>query len=79
MALDMIRRLQVGLSRADVARVDLEVTPEVANYLNNVMRARLQELENETRKQIVVHANPDMGQDEHKIAFLKEGGAVVTV
>ena len=79
MALDLIRRVKVGLKREDVARVQAEVNPRVANYLNNAMRSQLAALEDETRKQIVVHADPLRGPQEEEVVFLKDDGSKVSV
>ena len=79
MALEMIRRVQVGLKRKNVAQVGVDVNPEVANYFNNVMRSRLSELESETSKRIVVHANPSLGPEEREITFLTNDGTKTSI
>ena len=79
MGLELVRTMRLGLERKDVAHVNLEVTPAVANYLNNTMRARLAQLEKDSGKDIVVHASPGLNMEEHKISFLKKDGALVKV
>jgi len=79
MALEMIRNVQMGLNRKEVARVEVDVNPKVASYLNNNMRARLSGLEEEARKQVMVHANPNRRPDEEEITFLKDDGTHVKI
>src|SRR4029450_13798477 len=50
MSLDVMRRLAISIHDQRVARVELTVCPEVANYLLNRKRAQLTELERETGK-----------------------------
>ncbi|MFP4029878.1 MAG: ribonuclease E/G [Candidatus Brocadiia bacterium] len=76
-ALELIRRLRVGLHHDKVARVDVEAEPEVANYLNNTMRSRLRELEKTSGKQIVVHADPARGPRENDVNYRNQNGALV--
>ncbi|MFP4175865.1 MAG: Rne/Rng family ribonuclease [Planctomycetota bacterium] len=78
-ALEIIRRLRIGLHHQDVARVDVQLQPEVANYLNNTMRARLKELEEETGKDVQVHADPERGPKDDEIHFRRENGKLVRV
>jgi len=78
-ALDLIRRLRAGLQRPEVAKADVDVPTAVANYLNNVMRSRLRDLESQTKKVIQVHANPQRGPEEQEIVFSGENGARVDV
>ena len=78
-ALGIIRKLRVGLQRRDVARVDVDAEPEVANYLNNTMRSRLRELENQMAKQVLVHADPERPPGACEIHFRKQDGSLVQV
>jgi len=79
LALELLRSLRSGLNNGKVVRVEVDVNPTVANYLNNVLRSRLEELENESKKEIQVHANPLRGPDEHEILFYKKDGNRVSV
>jgi len=78
-ALGLIRTLRAGLQRPEVARVDVDAPTEVANYLNNVMRSRLRELETQTGKSVLVHANPARGPEDYEITFATADGAKVSV
>ena len=78
-ALEIIRKLRIGLHRDDVAKVDAQLQPEVANYLNNTMRTRLRELEKEAGKEVRVHADPQRGPNEDEIHFRRKNGKLVKV
>src|SRR5438552_12240381 len=67
MSLDVMRRLQMAANDLKVARVELSANPDVAYYLLNKKRAALAELEVQTKKRIVVRANPALGLDETRI------------
>ncbi len=78
-ALETIRKVRAGLGRSEVARVEVDVPPAVANYLNNVMRSRLRELEQQTNRQVLIHANPERGPAEQEVVFSRQDGARVKV
>lgn len=78
-ALEIIRKLRIGLHNGAVAKADAQLQPEVANYLNNTMRIRLRELEEELKKEVRVHADPDRGPNENEIHFRRENGQLVQV
>ena len=78
-ALELIRKIRTGLQLKDVDRVEVDAQPQVANYLNNTMRSRLRELEEEADKEIKIHANPDRGPTQNVVHFLKENGRKVKV
>ncbi len=78
-ALEIIRRLRIGLHSNEVAKVDAQLQPEVANYLNNTMRPRIRELERETGKEVRIHADPDRGPNEDQIHFRRKNGKLVRV
>ena len=78
-ALEIIRKLRIGLHNDAVAEVDAQLQPEVANYLNNTMRTRLRELEDEMGKQVRVHADPGRGPNDNEIHFRRQNGKLVQV
>jgi ribonuclease E len=78
-ALEIIRKIRIGLHKDSVAKVDAQLQPEVANYLNNTMRTRLRELEEEMGKEVRVHADPGRGPNENEIHFRRANGQVVQV
>ena len=66
MALDVMRKMRIGLDDTAVMRVQLAVHPEVAIYLLNKKRAELAELEEKTEKKILVAPDAALAMDEVK-------------
>jgi len=79
MALELIRTMRVALGKKKVARVNVAASPAVANYLNNLMRSRLEQLEEESGKEILVHADPALELEEQKISFRNQEGQNLSV
>ncbi len=79
LALQALRRIKAGLERNNLERVTVKTTPEAANYLNNEMRARLQELQEKSGKSIAVQADPTMPAGELKVTFLSAEGREIAV
>lgn len=74
LALQALRQIRAGLDRSNLKNVELSVSPEVANYMNNTMRARLGEIEQATGKSIRVLADESVGPGMHRIRFLDSDG-----
>ena len=55
----------------------MSVTPEVANYLSNEMRADLMELERSSGKQVHIDADSLIGQGQYQLRFLSGEGREV--
>ncbi len=74
LGLQILREIKAGLDSKDLDRVQVTVSPDVANYLNNEMRGRLQELERSSGKSMVVLGEPTVGTAEHHVRFLTTAG-----
>jgi len=79
LALQALRQIKAGLDHNNLERVVVRAAPEAANYLNNEMRRRLQELQDESGKSIVVEADPTISAGEHKIVFLSAEGREIAL
>ena len=79
LGLDLVRALKLALHSDRIARVRIETPPAVANFLNNAMRSRIEELAEQSGKEIVIDADPSLGHDEHKMVFLNQDGASVSL
>lgn len=77
LALYYLRRIQTGISRTKVARVECRLPLEIAQYLLNKKRAELLDLEIKHSARIDIVANTAMKPSEHQIDFLEAevGGA----
>src|SRR5665213_2641903 len=58
MGLDVMKKLSIALNDLKVVRAELSVCPDVAFYLLNKKRTRLASLEADSRKQILIRADP---------------------
>lgn len=71
LALYYLRRIQTGISRTKVARVECRLPLEIAQYLLNKKRAELLDLEIKHSARIDIVANTAMKPSEHHIDFLE--------
>ncbi len=79
LALQVLRKIKAGLDGKDIARVEVRVATEAANYLNNEMRERVQELENSSNSDIQILADASAHPGEFIIRFLNAEGREVNV
>ncbi|MCI5145534.1 MAG: Rne/Rng family ribonuclease, partial [Candidatus Electrothrix sp. AR3] len=70
LALYYLRRIQTGVSRKKIRRVEARLPLEVSQYLLNKKRAEIVELESKHHASIDVIPRPEMRPSEHKIDFL---------
>ena len=70
LALYYLRRIQTGVSRSKVKRVEARLPLEVGEYLLNKKRIELTELEKRHRATIDILPRPQMKTHENKIDFL---------
>jgi len=70
LALYYLRRIQTGVSRNKIKRVEARLPLDVGQYLLNKKRIELTELENRHRASIDIIPRPDMKPNENKIDFL---------
>ena len=74
LALYYLRRIQTGISRTKIARVECGLPLEVAQYLLNKKRAELLDLELKHNARIDIVANTAMKPSDHHIDFLETEG-----
>ncbi len=74
LALQALRQVKAGLDRDNLSTVRVVAAPQAANYLNNEMRRRLQQLADSSGKHIRVVADPHMEPGQHKVEFLNAQG-----
>ena len=76
-ALTVMRNLQRATAQADVARVEVRVTPSVAHHLANHERRQIAGLEEQTAKTVVIQADPDLLAQEVKFTCTSSRGTPV--
>ncbi len=69
-ALYYLRRIQTGIIRKKVARVECRLPLEVAQYLLNRKKEELAALERQHNATIEIMVRPDMLPSEHEMDFL---------
>ena len=70
LALYYLRRIQTGVSRKKITRVEVSLPLEVGQYLLNKKRTEIIELENKHQASIDITPSPTMKPSENKIDFL---------
>jgi len=73
-AMTALSELEHRLKRKNVARVELTVAPEVAEYILNQRRRLLVRLEEASGREVVVHQDPSMPVDGHQAVFYDQSG-----
>lgn len=76
-AIEILRTLRLAASKKEIARIELTVTSDVANFLLNQRRAVLVDIESESSKKIRVYADPLSATAQPKIVCYDERGTVV--
>jgi ribonuclease E len=77
LALEVIRLLNLAAAHPHISRIELSVSPEVAEYLQNEKRASLVQIEQNTERRIVIHAVPDYGAGHHEMVCYNARGSVI--
>lgn len=77
LAIEVIRLLNLAASHAEINRIELSVSPEVAEYLQNEKRASLAQIEQDTEKRILIHAVPDYAAGKHELTCYNVRGSVI--
>jgi ribonuclease E len=78
MSIEIMRRVQAFINKANVATVEISVSTDVASFLQNQKRASLANLEDSSQKSIVIHSNPDFSNDESDVILRDIRGSAIT-
>jgi ribonuclease E len=77
LAIEIIRLLNLSASKEEIKRVELFVSPEVADYLQNEKRSAIAQIEQLNDKRIIVHSQPTYTGETHELVCHNERGSVV--
>jgi ribonuclease E len=77
LAIEMIRLLNLSASNERIKSIELSVSPEVADYLQNQKRAAVLEIEQANDKRIVIHSVADYSGEKHDLVCYNDRGSVV--
>jgi ribonuclease E len=72
LAIEIIRLLNLSAAKEQVKRIELLVAPEVADYLQNVKRASINQLERFNNIRITIHSRPDYTGEKYNIVCYNE-------
>lgn len=78
-AIELIRLLQTAAARQEIAKIELRIPPEVADFLQNQKRTTLIRLETEYQKEIAIHADWKIDGQTRKILCYDSRGTEVKV
>ncbi len=76
-ALELIRLLHLAASKEQIKRVELFVSPEVGDYLQNAKRVSLVHIEQVNSKRIVIHSSPEYAGEKNEIVCYNDRGSTV--
>jgi len=77
LAIEIIRLLNLSASKEQIRRIELFVSPEVADYLQNTKRAAIAQVEQLNGKRVVIHSAPDYAGEKHDLVCYNDRGSVV--
>ncbi len=77
LAIEIIRLLNLSASNKRIKRIELSVSPEVADYLQNQKRAVVLEIEQASEKRINIHSVADYVGEKHDLVCYNDRGTVV--
>ena len=78
MCLRILRLIRHALNRSDVVKVDVYANPVVGSDLQNRMRRALLKLEETTHKEILIHGDEDLGDEDVQFALSDANGNRLT-
>ncbi|MBN1806309.1 MAG: Rne/Rng family ribonuclease [Sedimentisphaerales bacterium] len=77
LAIELIRLLHLSASKEHIKRIELFVSPEVADYLQNTKRAAISRVEQLNDKRIIIHAASNYAGEKHDLICYNQRGSVV--
>jgi ribonuclease E len=77
LALEIIRLLNLSASKDQIKRIELFVSREVADYLQNIKRAAITQIEQFSDKRVIIHSAPEYSGEKHDLVCYNERGSVV--
>jgi ribonuclease E len=76
-AIELIRLLNLAASKEHIKRVELFVSPQVADFLQNEKRAVLIQIEQANEKRVVIHSSPDYTGEKYDMLCYNDRGSQV--
>ena len=79
LAIEIIRLLNLSASKEQIKKIELFVSPEVADYLQNIKRTSIAKIEQQSGKKIIIHSAADYSGEKHEIICYNERATVVKI
>ncbi len=77
--LEMIRLINLSSSKKQVKTVELKVSPEVADFLQNEKRESICNIEQTTGKRILIRSDPSMTGEKYNLECFNDRGTQVKI
>ena len=77
LAIEIIRMLNLSVSKDQIKRIELFVSPEVGGYLQNEKRTAIAQIEQLSNKRVIIRTEPDYTGEKHNLVCYNERGSVV--
>jgi len=77
LSIEIIRLLNLSAWEKQIKRIELFVSPEVADYLQNEKRAAITQIEQISDKRVIIHSAPGYAGEKHNLVCYNERGSVV--
>ena len=78
-ALDVMRLIQLAVTRAHISAIEVNLSFEVARLLQNRKRGVLHQMETENRRSITILPDPSYGLDQLKMQYYDQRGRQVPI
>ena len=79
LAIEIIRLLNLSASKEQIKKIELFVSPDVADYLQNAKRATIVQIEQNSDKKVIIHSAHDYSGERHEIVCYNERGSVIKI
>jgi ribonuclease E len=76
-AIELIRLLHLAASKEQVKKVELFVSPDVGDYLQNEKRAAIAHIEQTSDKRVIIHSSAEYAGERSEIVCQNDRGSVV--
>jgi ribonuclease E len=77
LAIELIRLLHLSASKEHIKRIELFVSPEVSDYLQNTKRAAISQVEQLNDKRVIIHAASNYAGEKHELVCYNQRGSVI--
>ncbi|MFA5784755.1 MAG: Rne/Rng family ribonuclease, partial [Phycisphaerae bacterium] len=74
-AIEVIRLLNLAASKKQISKIELIVSQQVADYLQNTRRNTISQIEQASEKKIIIHADPSYSGDKRDSICYNERGS----